>query len=337
MFDQAGPVAIAPAFLMDVPIEIVLPPALLPIAKIVGHIVPSALYQKTFFIGSPCSDEGMVGMLPGTNHLAVYRCVNKAMQVKADELKASMRVWKDFPPSSDADFSALQKSDRLFRLVSYPGTTVRFSGKTKEDYLASLKSSRRNKLKKKLKLAGSSPIDVEMVHQPDALLLDEIFSLFCQTYDKSKTRFEKLNRKFFEIIGRNPFAHFIVLRERQAGSVVAFMLCFILGDHVINKFIGIDYRKPKEWFLYFRLWDAVVDWSLSQGAKSIQSGQTGYAPKIEIGNELVPLTNYCAHSNSFVQAIYACVAKMVNWETLDADLAVYLEAYPQLRPRGKEG
>ncbi|MHB8744469.1 MAG: hypothetical protein ACYC9L_15290, partial [Sulfuricaulis sp.] len=113
---------------------------------------------------------------------------------------------------------------------------------------------------------------------------------------------------------------------------VAFMLCFKLGDHVINKFIGIDYQKPKEWFLYFRLWAAAVDWSLAQGAKSIQSGQTGYAPKIEIGHELVPLTNYCAHSNPLIHWIYATVTKTVNWNTLDEDLAIYLKAYPHLRP-----
>jgi len=334
--DQSGPVAIAPAFLMDVPIRLVLPPALLPMANLLGRLVPSALYQRTLFIGSPCSDEGRVGMIPDmiseTDQLQVLGCVNRSMKAQAKKLNASMRVWKDFPQSSQEDLSAWARAEGLFPLVSFPGTVVELPGATREAYLAALKASRRNKLKKKLRLAADAPVDVEVLQQPDAATLDEIFSLFWQTYEKGTTKFERLNRKFFDLVAAQPHAHFIVLRERASRSIVAFMLCFALGEHVINKFIGIDYRQPKEWFLYFRLWDAAVEWSLSQGARAIQSGQTGYAPKIELGHELVPLTNYCAHGNPLVHWIYAMVARTVNWDTLDADLAVYLEAYPEARP-----
>ena len=58
------PIAIAPAFVMDVPIELVMPPLILPIVKIIGKIIPSFLYQRTFFIGSACSDEGHIGIDP---------------------------------------------------------------------------------------------------------------------------------------------------------------------------------------------------------------------------------------------------------------------------------
>ncbi len=113
------------------------------------------------------------------------------------------------------------------------------------------------------------------------------------------------------------------------------MLCFALGKHVINKFIGIDYSRPKEWFLYYRLWEATVAWAYSIGARSIQSGQTGYAAKIELGNDMVPLTNYCKHKNPIMHWIYARVAKMVNWDTLDEDLSAYVKAYPDLMPDSK--
>jgi len=334
--DQSGPVAIAPAFLMDVPIRLVLPPALLPMANLLGRLFPSALYQRTLFIGSPCSDEGMVGMRAGLSRLEVFRCVHQSMKQQADRLNASMRVWKDFPQSCSADFSALAQAEGLFPLVSFPGTLVSLPGATKEAYLASLKASRRNKLKKKLRLAADAPVDVEVLQQPDAATMDELFGLFWQTYEKGTTKFERLNRSFFDIVTAQPHAYFIILRERTTGDIVAFMLCFALGEHVINKFIGIDYQQPKEWFLYFRLWEAAVDWTLSQGAKSIQSGQTGYAPKIELGHEMVSLTNYCAHRNRLIHWIYASVAKTVNWETLDADLAIYLDAYPDLRPIAKK-
>ena len=329
--DSSGTIAIAPAFVMNVPMRLVLPPAILPLANLIGHIVPSALYQRTLFIGSPCSDEGHVGMLDGVNRLAVLNSIELAMVSKAKQLQASMRVWKDFPQQYAIDFTSLNA--HLFKVVSFPGTSVELPDATKDGYLATLKSSRRNKLKKKLRLAAESPVDVEVIQQPDSQILNELFNLFWQTYEKGGTKFERLNRKFFDLIAAETNSHFVILREQSNGKIVAFMLCFALGDQVINKFIGIDYQQPKEWFLYFKLWEAAVDWAAGIGAKSIQSGQTGYAPKIELGNQLVPLTNYCAHLNPVINWIYAKVAKTINWDTLDADLAIYLKAYPDEKPK----
>ena len=328
--DSSGTIAIAPAFVMNVPMRLVLPPAILPLANLIGHIVPSALYQRTLFIGSPCSDEGHVGMLDGVNRLAVLNSIELAMVSKAKQLQASMRVWKDFPQQYAIDFTSLNA--HLFKVVSFPGTSVELPDATKDGYLATLKSSRRNKLKKKLRLAAESPVDVEVIQQPDSEILNELFNLFWQTYEKGGTKFERLNRKFFDLIAAETNSHFVILREQSNGKIVAFMLCFALGDQVINKFIGIDYQQPKEWFLYFKLWEAAVDWAAGIGAKSIQSGQTGYAPKIELGNQLVPLTNYCAHLNPVINWVYAKIAKTINWDTLDADLAIYLKAYPDEKP-----
>ena len=139
-------------------------------------------------------------------------------------------------------------------------------------------------------------------------------------------RFERLGRPFFTAIAQAPPTHFILMRERASGDLIAFMLCFRMGDAIINKFIGLDYARPRSWMLYFRLWDAAVDWALSLGARSLQSGQTGYRPKLEIGHDLVPLTNYARHLNPLVHVVYAMVAKSISWRTLDADLAAIGEA-----------
>lgn len=110
------------------------------------------------------------------------------------------------------------------------------------------------------------------------------------------------------------------------------MLCFHLDDHVINKFIGIDYEAPRDWFIYFRLWIEFVNWSYKIGAKTIQSGQTAYPAKIETGHQLIPLTNFCKHRNILIHKIYKKIAGFVNWDTLDHDLAIYLKAYPEEKP-----
>lgn len=327
------PVAIAPAFVMNVPVTLILPPWLLPAARLLGRIAPSVLYQRTFFVGSPCSDEGTVGMIPGADCFAILQCVQQALRAQARKLNAPMLVWKDFPASGNNVMEELSRSAGMFRIVSFPGTVVNLPGSAMEDYLAALKMKRRHLLKKKLRRSAENvSVDIDVMQQPDTESMDEIFGLFWQTYAKATTKFERLNRRFFDLIAQEPQSYFIMLREHATGKLIAFMLCFAFRDHVINKFIGIDYRQPKEWYLYFRLWGALLDWSYSRGAQSIQSGQTGYAPKIELGHKLVPLTNYCAHRNPLVHRIYAAVARTVSWQTLDADLARHIAAHPEDKP-----
>ncbi len=199
-------------------------------------------------------------------------------------------------------------------MISYPNTIVEFSSHRKEDYFAALKGSRRRKLKTKLRRSSEQvALGVEIVQRPDAKTLDDIFGLFWQTYERSPAKFERLNRKFFEIIAEKQATLFIVLREQVTGEMIAFMLCLDLGERLVNLFIGIDYSRPKEWMLFFRLWDAAVDLALSRGFSAILSGRSSYEAKIETGHKLVPLNNYCRHRNIFIHVIYRAIARTVRW------------------------
>jgi len=324
------PVGIAPCFLADVPLETVVPKELMFLFTIPAKLFPSVAYQRTLFIGSPCSDEGRVGLLPGIDRRAALLAVHDAAIAEAGRRHAPMTVWKDVPEVEKRTMAWLRTMRRLFGLPSYPNALVRFNSSEKDDYFAGLKGSRRYQLKKKLKASARLvQVTVEVVQNPPVGVLDEVFALFWQTFERSEIRFERLNRRFFELLAAEMPVHFILLREKQTGDLIAFMMCFVVGDRVINKFVGFDYARPKEWLLYFRLWEAAVDWSLGRGARGIQSGQTCYAPKIEQGHELIPLYNYGRHSNPIIHWIYSRVAKTITWQSLDEDLARYLKAHPE--------
>jgi len=320
------PVGIAPLFLMDVPMDIVAPAALMTLVRPLGRLIPSLLYQRTLFVGSPCADEGSVGLLPGVDRRAAFSCLGQALEREARRLRRPMLVWKDFPGSYADDLGWLAAKAGLFPMVSYPGTVAELPGPAKEDFFAAMKGSRRRQLKKKLRLSAEQvTVDTAAIQHPQGPVLDEIFGLFEQTYARATTKFERLDRSFFEHMAALPQASFLTLREAATGDMLAFMLCFDLGGRIINKYIGLDYTRPKEWSLYFRLWEAALDWSLARGATAIQSGQTGYAPKMEMGHRLVPLTNYCRHRNRLIHRVYALVARGIGWKTLDATLGRYGE------------
>jgi hypothetical protein len=323
-------VGIAPAFAMNFPVSLVAPDALQPLVRLLGRFA----HPRTLFVGSPCADEGTIGLVAGVDRRGALLALQHALRERARALDASLIVWKDIPPSAAADVAWLAEREGLFRAVSFPGTIVELGGASKEDYLASLKGSRRHNLRKKIRRSTAEvAVRREILQAPSAKVLDEIFALFSQTYERATTRFEKLTREFFARIAEQACTHFIVLREEASGEMVAFMLCFELAPKLINKFVGIDYRRPKEWLLHFRLWDAALDFALARGLRAIQSGQTGYAPKIETGHRLVPLVNYCMHRNRVVHAVAGAAARRIDWTSLDEDLARHVRAHPEALPR----
>lgn len=327
---EGVPVGVAPCFVMDVPLERVTPEKLVTPLRAIARILPSILYQRTLFVGSPCSDEGTIGLLPGVNRRAVLLALQNGLEQEARNLGAELIVWKEMPASVSPDLDWLMTRRRLFRAIGLPGTLVTFSSPRKDDYFKQLKATRRYALKKKLALSASQAnLTAEVIQHPEPEVLDEIFGLFWQTYARAKTRFEELNRPWFAKVAELPTTHFLVLRERDTGAMVAFMLCFDCGSRLINKYVGFDYTKPKSWMLYFRLWDAAVDWALAQGYSSIQSGQSTYGAKIEMGHELLPLVNYLRHRNPLLHALYGRIVRNLDWAKLDDDLAAFLRAHPE--------
>lgn len=329
------PVGIAPLFLMTVPLGLTVPEWLRPILSIPARHLPFLADPLTLFVGSPCADEGTLGLLPDWDRRSVLIILQDALEAEARRRNAAMVVWKDFPALWRRDLTWLGRRRRLFRLVGFPGSVVDVPSASKAAYYASLTSKHRTSLKRKLKRGEERvALDAEVVQNPDATTLDEIAALFQQTYEKAPTKFERLDRRFFAAIATTPVAHFVLLRERQSRAIVAFMLCFELGSRIINKYIGLDYARPRDWLLYFRLWDAALDWCFARGATSVQSGQTGYGAKIEIGHHLVPLTNWCWHRNRLLHRAFALFAQRITWRTLDGDLAHFLSAHPEAEESG---
>jgi GNAT acetyltransferase-like protein len=324
------PVGIAPVFVMDIAVEEVAPREFLRVLRLIGKIVPSVLCQRTLFVGTPILDEGRVGLISHVDQRAALLALQIALEAKAGELHASLIVWKDFPESSSADLNWLSHQRRLFRVISLPNTVIEFSSPRKEDYFSALKGSWRRKLKTRLRRSTEQvALSVEIVQHPDAKTLDDIFGLFWQTYEKSTEKFERLSPKFFEAFAEEQAALFIILREKVSGEMIAFMLCFDMGGRLINLYIGMDYSRPKEWMLFFRLWEAAIDLALSRGFSAIVSGRSSYEAKIETGHKLVPLNNYCRHSNILLHTICRIVARRVDWASLDKGLARFLKAHPE--------
>src|ERR1700675_1406391 len=96
-----------------------------------------------------------------------------ALEANADEIRASMIVWKDFPESSSAEMNWLSQQRRLFRVISLPNTIVELPPGRKEDFFAALKGTRRQNLERKLKRSREKvTLTMEIVQRPAAKTLE---------------------------------------------------------------------------------------------------------------------------------------------------------------------
>ena len=326
-------IGIVPAFLHDLALDLVIPPAIARFVKPLARGPFRGLAcQRTLFVGNVAGEEGHVGLIPGHNLRASVTFIQDALREKARTLNASMLVWKDFPTE---DREALDKGLRAggaFRIPSYPSTAIPLIRGGYAAFLATQRSDRRRKMNGKLRRSENAyETKTTVVARPGDDELDEIFTLFQQTYFRGRTKFERLTPEYFHAIAECDESRFIVQHNATSGKMVAFMLMLDLGERMINQFVGIDYASTSGGFPHFRLFAAAYDWACTTQATVMQSGQTGYMAKLDMGHALVPLWNYCEHRNSAVNWIYRKGAAGIGWDTLDHQLAEYLKAHPESR------
>jgi hypothetical protein len=320
-------IAVAPVFTAVLPISLIAPDFVDRVLGLGGRLLRPLRFQRILFVGAPCSDEGNVGTLPGVALADVAPVLQQALWERMRQSRAISLVWKDFAEASWPDLRRLSREAGLCEVVSYPGTRILDMSGGFDAYLRRLSVRRRHNLRKKLRLSRAHlDLTVEIVERPDAALIDEIWRLFQNTYERATTKFERLNRRFWELVCARAPCRLIVLREPSTGKAAAFMLVILEGKQAINKFLGIDYSRGSKSFLYFRLWEEFVRLAAQLGASAAQSGQTSYRAKLDLGHELVPLSNFFRYRNPVIHWIASLVSRRISWSSLDEDLAEAIQS-----------
>lgn len=310
---QNQEIGIAPVFTANVPLDLMLPKLIAKFVLFLGRFFPFLLYQTILFVGSPCSQQATIGLIEKFSLQDICADLQTALEVLAEEQKVSMIVWKDFPVETNDALQNLVLKKKMTKIESFPGTKLLLNDiKTMDDYYSSLSSSRRYALKRKLKRSKQNVnLTVTNCQFPEEETIAEVTDLYLQSYRKSKIKFECMNIQFFRSIAKVPLSWFILLRHPETKKLVAFMLCFKLDKKILNQYNGFDYSHPSDWFLYFRLWEEALLWVLEQEGKEFDSGQLSYYPKLKLGHQLEPLSNYFKHNNKTVHYIYSILTKNV--------------------------
>jgi hypothetical protein len=300
--DSRGEIrALQPFFVLDQDILVGIRPYLGPLIDAIRIWWPRFLFMKTM----------MVGCVAGEAHLddasECARAANAALLAgaivrHARALGARLIVLKEFPRRYRAALACF--APRGFtRIPSMPMTRLNIDYASFDDYMRiALNSATRRKLRKKFRVTELDPIDLE-VSTDVASLIDEVYPLYLQVYERSTLHFEKLTREYFCQLGRAMPDKVRFFVWRRGGKIVAFGECLVHGDTMFAEYLGLDYGVALELHLYHYVYRDLIRWAIANKLKWFQSSGLNYDPKLHLRHRLEPLDLYVKHTSSIVNAV----------------------------------
>jgi hypothetical protein len=158
------------------------------------------------------------------------------------------------------------------------------------DYYQSMKSDRRNLLKRKLKKSAALRYE-ECAGLPENLVA-KVYQLYLNTYHKAELKFEKLTPEYF--VKTSALSHYLLFFLED--ELIGFTQLIGKGHQLVNRYIGLDYGKSNDHGLYFAMFIRAIDFGIREGFAEIELGATSYEFKRILGARQLPTWNYYRHT-----------------------------------------
>ena len=155
-----------------------------------------------------------------------------------------------------------------------------------DDYLGRLSPSRRKDIRRKLRARAG--LEIEEVPTgseafADPAVRDAFHALYLEVYAQSEVHFDRLSRAFFDALLQDATSGGIVFVYRQAGRMIGWNLCFVVGEALVDKYVGFAYPAAREHNLYFVSWMHNLDYARQRGLSHYVAGWTDPEVKAFLG------------------------------------------------------
>lgn len=163
-----------------------------------------------------------------------------------------------------------------------------------EEYLSSLRSNYRYRVKKAIKKL--SDIEVEELNN-NCCFDQSMYELYEEVYNNSKAKLEKLDIKFFKNYPSKIFK--FTIEEKP----VAFIQLVEDNEELIFLFGGFKHELNKKYDLYMNMLLKIIQYGTDNGFKSINLGQTSEETKLKLGAYQRKNHMYAHHRNPIINFI----------------------------------
>lgn len=301
--DGSGEIrAIQPFFILDQDLLVGASPRIGALTRLVRRLWPRCMLLRTLMVGCVAGEGHLDGDDEAMNG-AHARLLASTIVSHARALKAPLVVLKEFPARYRAILDCFRERG-FTRVPSLPMVRLGIEYASFEDYMtrALSKRARRNLREKFRAAARAAAIELEVVGDITPII-DAVYPLYLQVYERSKLHFEKLSREFFCALGRLMPDKVKFFVWRQNGSVVAFVACMVHDDAFYAEYLGLDYAVALDLHLYHYAFRDMVRWAIANGYKRFRSSGLNYDPKLHLRYLLDPIDLYVRHTSGVFNAV----------------------------------
>jgi hypothetical protein len=298
--DGSGAVrAIQPCFILDQDLLQGAGPQVGMFAELVRRLWPRFMRVRTLMVGC-AAGEGHIDATEESSRRALARALAYAIVGHARNSRAPLIVLKEFPAEYRASLGCFRKHG-FTRVPSLPMTRLNINYSSFEEYMnRALSGAMRRNLRRKFRAAMQAP-SIEMSVVGDVTpMIEDIFPLYLNVYDRSKLRFEKLTREYFCSLGKLMPDKVRFFVWRQNGRIVAFTACMIQGEAFYAEYIGLDYAIALDLHLYHCTYRDMISWAIANGYKEFRSSGLNYDPKLHLRHLLDPIDLYVRHTSAIL-------------------------------------
>lgn len=262
---------------------------------------PKFLTMRTLMLGCVAGEGHLDDRGAFANPAVVHALANGALEAANTE-RAGLVVLKEF--TSSYRRSLLPLKDRDFvKLPSLPMASLDINYKNFDDYMAKrLSAATRKDLRRKFKASANASLKLDVTTDISDVI-DEIYPLYVNVYNRSTLHFEKLTKDYLLELSRRMPDRVRFFIWRTEGRIVAFNLCLVHGDSIYDQYIGLDYQVALDLHLYHYTFRDIVNWAISNGYKRYRTAGLNYDPKLRLKMQLDPLDLYVRHRSGTLNAI----------------------------------
>jgi hypothetical protein len=180
------------------------------------------------------------------------------------------------------------------------------------------------------------PIEMSVVDDI-APVIDDVYPLYLQVYNRSKLHFEKLTKEYFCGLGHRIGDKNRFFVWRQSGKIVAFGSCILQGDTVHAEYLGLDYTVALDLHLYHYTFRDLISWGIANGYKWFHSSSLNYDPKLHLRYQLDPIDLYVRHTSTIGNAVFSWVLPWLEPTRYDQTLKRFANYDELWAPTGSSG
>jgi hypothetical protein len=318
--DENGEVsAIQPFFIIEQDLVLGTSQAVRACVGFVRRLWPRFFIMRTLMVGC-VTGEGQLYAADDIAHRFCAYLLAPAIIREAQKQRARLIVLKEFPASYRKPLACFLRHG-FTRLPSLPMTSLNIDYPSFHEYMMhALSRATRKDLRRKFRAAArGAPIEMAVLTDVSAII-DEIYPLYAQVYERSDRHFEKLTKPYLCELGRRMPDKMRFFVWRQNGRVIAFSMCMVQGEDIYDEYIGLDYAVALNLHLYHYTFRDIVSWAMANGYKWYRSRALNYDPKLHLRCRLDPLDLYVRHSSDLINWCFKLMLPLIEPTRYDKNL-----------------